>query len=264
MGTLEEKIGNLNLGEGDILYLDLYSNTIYMGSDEFGMAVPAFKSLAGTYHMSSCLETVPEAFLRKRFSLVKDMLQLGGNATIICVLPLPGYVRHPCCSDEDHMVNWADADFNEILVSVSTTCIDVLKTEGEKHGLTILTFNPLSCFNYAEDLSDIKSSAGLSIWREDDPVHLTVAAYNNIAAVLSSQAENSGRQPISSHTRRRLVSVIPAPGKSAPAVPEPEWISGELRSARGGHRGGQCGGLRGGQWGGRRRSPWRGPRHYPY
>ena len=162
------------------------------------------------------------------------MMQLGGNAIIICVLPLPGYVRHPFCSDEDHMVNWAVADFNEILVSVSTTCIGVLKTEGEKHGLTIVTFNPLSCFNESEDLADIKSSAGLSIWREDNPVHLTAAAYNNIAAVL----ENSGRQPISSHTRRRLVSVIPAPAKSAPAVREPEWISGELRSARGGHRGG--------------------------
>ena len=45
---------------------------------------------------------------------------------------------------------------------------------------------------------------------------------------------------------------------------EPAWISGELRSARGGMRGGQRGGFRRGQWGGRGRSPWRGPRHYPY
>ena len=63
VGTLEEKIGNLNLGEGDILYFDLYSNTVYMGSNEFGMPVPAFKSLAGTYHVSGCLETAPEVFL---------------------------------------------------------------------------------------------------------------------------------------------------------------------------------------------------------
>ena len=33
--------------------------------------------------MSGCLETATEAFLRKRFSLVKNMLQLVGNATII-------------------------------------------------------------------------------------------------------------------------------------------------------------------------------------
>ena len=31
--SLEEKISSLDLGEGDILYLDLFSNTIFMGSD---------------------------------------------------------------------------------------------------------------------------------------------------------------------------------------------------------------------------------------
>ena len=78
-----------------------------------------------------------------------NLLQLAGSATIICVLPLPRYVRHPCGNDELHMVNWAEADFNEILVSTSTACFSVLNTEGEKHG-------------------HIRSSAGLSIWREDE------------------------------------------------------------------------------------------------
>ena len=72
------------------------------------------------------------------------------------------------------MVNWDEADFTDILVSGSNTCTGVLKAEGEKHGLTIATFNPLSCFNESEDLADIKSSAGLSIWRDDDPVHLSI------------------------------------------------------------------------------------------
>ena len=194
-----------------LVVLDLYSNTIYMGSDEFGMPVPAFKSLTGTYHMTGCVETAPEAFLRKRFSLVRNLLQLVGNSTIICVLPLPRYVKQPCCNNESHRVNWAEADFNEILLSSATSCFGVLKAEGEKHGLTIATFNPLSCFNNTDDLTDVKSSAGLSILREDDPVHLTAPAYNDIAAVLSSQAENNGKQPAVGQLRRRLASVIPTP-----------------------------------------------------
>ena len=228
------------------------------------MPVPAFKSLTGSYHMTGCVETAPEAFLRKRFSLVRNLLQLVGNSTIICVLPLPRYVKQPCCNNESHMVNWAEADFNEILLSGSTSCFGVLKAEGEKHGLSIATFNPLSCFSDTDDLTNVKSSAGLSIWREDDPLHLMAAAYNDIAAVLSSQAENNGQQPTVGQLRRRLASVIPTPSMIAPALREPEWISGELRSARGGPCRGQCGGFRGGQWGGRGRSPWRGPRHYPY
>ena len=115
VGNIEEKVGLLNLGEGDILYMDLYSNTIYMGSDEFGMPVPAFKSLAGTYHMTGCVETAPEAFLRKRFSLIRNLLHLAGNTTIICVLQLPCSVKQPCCNDESHMVNWAEVDFTVAL-----------------------------------------------------------------------------------------------------------------------------------------------------
>ena len=101
-----------------------------MGSNEFGMPVLAFKTSSGSYHMSGCLETTPEAFLRKHFSLVRDLQQMVGSATIICVLPLPRYVQRPCCSDEQHMVNWAESDFTDILVSGSMAVFNVLKAEG--------------------------------------------------------------------------------------------------------------------------------------
>ena len=77
----------------------------------------------------------------------------------------------------------------------------------------------------------------------------------NIVAVLSNHAENHGKQHVTGHVRRRLASVIPAATVATPPVREPAWISGELRSARGGMRGGQRGGFRGGQWGGRGQSP---------
>ena len=142
--------------------------------------------------------------------------------------------------------NWAESDFNDVLVSGSTACFSVLKAEGEKHDLTIATFNSLSCFNSTEDLADIRSSTGLSIWREDDAVHLTAAAYNDIAAVLANQAKNNVKQPLTGQVRRRLASVIPAITTATPLVRELAWISGELRAARGGTRGGQRGGYQGG------------------
>ena len=55
-----------------------------------------------------------------------------GSATIICVLPPPRYVQRPCCSDKQHMVNWAESDFTDILKSGSTAVFNVLKAEGEK------------------------------------------------------------------------------------------------------------------------------------
>ena len=173
-------------------------------------------------------------------------------------------MKRPCCNDENHMVNWAEADFNNILKGGSEACFNVIKSEGEKHGLTIATFNPLSCFGKVDDLADLQSSAGLSIWREDDPVHLTAAAYGDIAAVISAQAETTSRQPQAGLARRRLASVVPTPAATRQAVREPDWISGQLRTARGGQRGGQRAGYSGGQWRGRGSGPWRGPRNYPY
>ena len=91
-------------------------------------------------------------------------------------------------------------------------------------------------------------------------IHLTAAAYSDIAGVLANQAENNTKQPLTGQVRRRLASFIPAITKATPPVREPAWISGQLRGARGGLRGGQ----RGGQWGGQGRSPWRGPRRFPF
>ena len=49
------------------------------------------------------------------------------------------------------------------------------------------TFNPIAAFRNMGKLADKRSTAGLSIWMED-PVHLTEAAYGNIASVLTGQA----------------------------------------------------------------------------
>ena len=249
---MEEKVTLYNLGEKDILYIDLFSDSIYMGSVDSGMPVPAFKNTTGTYHMSGCLEVAPEAFLRKQFSLIHGVLEAGGAAIIICALLLLQY--------KAHMTNWAEADFTDINKHDSDACSSIIRVEGERLGLTIAVFNPLSCFGQAEELAEIKSSAGLSIWREDDPVHLTAAAYGDISAVISNQAETTSRQPTTGLARRLQASVVPAPTAAPHAFREPDWISGQLRTARGGQRGG----YRGGQWRGWGSGAWRGPHNYPY
>ena len=100
-----------------------------------------------------------------------------------------------------------------------TVCTDCTRTwplskKALKYGLTFATFNPLICFGQVEDVVEAKSSAGLSIWREDHPVHLTEAAYGDIAAVLSTQAETTSKHLMTGKTRPMLVSVVPAPATS--------------------------------------------------
>ena len=52
-------------------------------------------------------------------------------------------MKRLCCNDEVHMVNWAKGDFMEILRNGGEACQCILKTEGEKYGLSIATFNNL-------------------------------------------------------------------------------------------------------------------------
>ena len=77
--------------------------------------------------------------------------------------------------------------------------------EGEKAGLTIYTFNLLSCFGPNDDIGLIRSSAELSI---DNSVHLTAAAYGDMAAVISGRTDAIVDQQAGGATRRRLASVI--------------------------------------------------------
>ena len=167
----------------------MFSNIAYMGSDDNGMPIPAQKNSKGTYHLPGFLEVAPEAVLHKRVALMRPVLEAAGSAVIICALPR--YVSGTCCTDKKHIQNRHEEDF----LNGGTSCSTVLKTEGAKFGLTLDAFNLLSCFGQADSLAEIRSSGGLSLWRDDDPVHLTVAAYGDIAEVLTTQAAATNQQP---------------------------------------------------------------------
>ena len=49
--------------------------------------------------------------------------------------------------------NWVEAYFMEILSSGSEACSNIQRTEGERYGLTIATFKPLSCFGQVDYLT---------------------------------------------------------------------------------------------------------------
>ena len=80
--------------------------------------------------------------------------------------------------------------------------------------------------------------------------------YGDVAAIISNQAETNGRQPLAGMARRRLASLVPALEAARPPVREPEWISSQLQSARGGQTGSQLAGFGGGQWRGRGNGAW--------
>ena len=94
------------------------------------------------------------------------------------MLPLPRFVQRTCCDNDTHISNFKDSDFEDILKSAATSYHNIISTEGEKAGLALYTFSTISAFGGGKKLAAKTSSAGMSVWRSDDPgpVHLTAAA----------------------------------------------------------------------------------------
>ena len=146
------------------------------------------------------------------------------------MLPLPPFIQKICCDNSTHISNFKDSDFQDFLQLVATNCNDIISTEGVKAGLALYTFSTVSAFGGGEKLSAKTSSAGMSVWHSDDPVHLTAAAYKDITSILKAQA-NLATEDLTPCSRRRVNSVVPGPtsGPEQVMVAEPSWISGTER-----------------------------------
>ena len=79
-------------------------------------------------------------------------------------------------------------------------------------------------------MASLISSAGISIWREDNPVHLTNAAYWDIAASLVKLVTKTATDPGADLLRHpRLESVVTRHREATVANTTPGWILGEAQ-----------------------------------
>ena len=93
------------------------------------------------------------------------------------------------------------------------------------------------------------SSASLSIWQDSDPVHLTNAAYSDIAASLVKVVTTAATDSSTDMLRRpRLESVVTKPREATAANTTLGWILGEAQ------QGGMGRGAPGRDFGGQRGS----------
>ena len=165
--------------------------------------------------------------LKKRFSAVRPILEAAGDAVKVCLLLILRNVKSSCCGDEKHIINLQEDDFEDILMGAASSCRNVIPGEGEKAGLSLYTFDLVAAFGGGQKLSAKTSSAGLSVWQENDPVHLTSAAYKDIGSLIQHQA-GSLLVCAPASGRRHINSIISGqPQSSVPAVMSvPGWISG--------------------------------------
>ena len=116
------------------------------------------------------------------------------------------------------------------------------------------TFAYKDVFGHDMDLPDMVTSAGASLWRLDDPVHLSDEAYGEMAAAIAGM----GRQTEPTIQRDRLDSIVPGMKSKRPNKPKARpspWVLGQSNRGSEGNWPRRGRSLRG--WGGRALG-WRG------
>jgi hypothetical protein len=163
---------------------------------------------------------------------------------VVILVPMPRYVRNPCCGDSGHVTNQGGKDFYEEFLAAEKRLLDVAAAGDQTREAKVIDLCKL--FGSAETpLQELTTPDGTSVWAGDG-VHLTSPAYRVAARLLAAELERSvlGEAGEPATKRPRLESVVPAPTqppvkpalKAPPPTPKPVapplWLSGQLPSTQ--------------------------------
>jgi hypothetical protein len=88
LSSVAEMLGTAEIRENDLIILDLFSNMIFSGSDDFGNLQPAFKE-GGKFHLTEYVDISPTPKVRQMAASSGKLAESAGHGKIVFVLPLP-------------------------------------------------------------------------------------------------------------------------------------------------------------------------------
>ena len=253
-------VKNAKLGLSDVLVLDLFSNSAYMGTDEAGMPRKAVRSpVDGRYHLTGQLQAAPKTLYSTVLNDARDVIGAAGDASIVLVAPFPRYVVGKCCDDPSHITNFGGDDYYTEMYRVGDYVEAAAAAVSCPVNITVFHMMD-NLVGTDSDLPELRTTDGGMVWRKDDPVHLTGEAYTALANALAHSRD--GDVEGGAAKRPRLSSIVPPThqyGGKKTSVKPPSWVAGLApRGAsrgrydprrRGAGYGGRGGGARGGYGG---------------
>jgi hypothetical protein len=244
----------LQLSNEDIVIIDLWSNSAFMGTDEMGLPSRAFKDPHDNkYHVLGALQAAPKSVFQVVLWDAAPLLAAAASARIILVTPFPRYVAGACCNDTSHMPNIGTDDFYDEICKATAAADAAAAADDNASGCTMFHIGDIFSDT---TIPDWTTADGIPVWSAGDPVHATPGAYAAIGDALLTCSLASEK----SRKRQRLESIVPgnpaAKRRGGPAVRPPAWVAGLSSSRRGSGEGRGRGGshfTRGGSF----LRPWR-------
>jgi len=220
------QLSSIRVTSDDIVVIDLWSNSAYMGTDEYGLPVRATKAGDGRYHIVGDLQAAPKTVFEKIMQDSVPVLDAARGSSITLVVPFPRYIVNKCCNNTGHVSNFGQESFStEIYRAMEMAEQAISACSAASNARTMGVVETFSCADL--DLAEVRTAADESIWLTTDPVHLSQSAYKELADAVTGSMDLAGARP---RKRARLESVVPAALRAGRGmqgrVRPPLWVSG--------------------------------------
>jgi hypothetical protein len=241
---LAEKLLKLNITTDDVTIIDPLSNSFFCGFDIEGDPTEPVKLADGKWHILGDLTCRHRTKLKRVLDELSKAIDSQSSPRIVIVTPVPRYLLAKCCSDPDHITNFADRHYITEIEKELDSVEDLLVGWGQS--LTsrsdILNFR-LVADDPEAGLLELRID-GEELWQLPDPVHGTVALYSGMAKLLASilstdeESDQEG-EPVQKRPRFESIVVQRQGGaaQKAPTKSTASWSTGILPPPPRGGRG---------------------------
>jgi hypothetical protein len=153
-------------------------NSCFFGLSEDGSMNPISKCVEGDdgFHVKGALVVAPDRSLKNVLEQQGRIIQACGEHPVFIISPWPRFVRCPCCCENEHVTNFSDPDFlNVILADLTKLRYHIRKVA---HPVRVIDGLELICGSgYSRDRA---ATIINSCWHMD-PVHPSKHTYAKMA-----------------------------------------------------------------------------------
>jgi hypothetical protein len=224
ISDLANKLRSLKLNSQDTVVLDLLSNSAFMGSDTYGLPTEAVRAEDGRYHIIGSLSVAPISCAKKVLQTCSPLAEALRDTGVVLLSSVPRYIHTKCCEDPSHIENFDDQDLDGEIVEGLEGFKRVLQNWGTDNELMFTVIDPTMLTDTCDlPIKSRVTEDGQPLWSTKDPVHLTGAAYRDLATVIRDTAHAIDPADSASasgfnagmHKKRRAESVVTMPPANA-------------------------------------------------
>jgi hypothetical protein len=252
---IEETLWDYCPGSGDVIIMDLLSNSAFCGTDSNGLPLPPFRGEDDIYHVQGMLVASPPSMIKKALQSLNKIAELAKDSLCVLVAPMPRYILQRSCNNADHLENFKSDSYESDIQEAIDNHIQLLDVLAMEYEFKYVILDPISTDGLSVSaLRERTASNGAPLWTGTDGVHLLSSGYSDLAKAILAVSERMTAEDIMEEARSmsssdsnnakrsRLDSVITRPPTTAGAVQRPpklaNWLHGRGNTNRGSRGGG--------------------------